>query len=464
MLSTGFSGRALPLPQGCHSRHRFAKQAVRTEAGDRDGNELPHPIPPPAEVHDTVVRASPRELRGILATLPLDQHLYSLAHPPRMFLELDLFLEIQEPRKSFALDGLGDIVRLLSRGERIGSLRVLEGVDAVEAMVVHQREGLAELRLGFARKSDDEVGRDRKVWNVLPRARDLALVFLPRVAALHAAENRRRPRLRREVHVGTEPSKVAESPHQGLPEVLGMRARETDSPQVLDLVDRIEEPLDPAPVPRVAVRVHVLAEKLHLSETPLAERSSFPNDVGDRAASLPPSGERHDAKRAEVVAALHDRDVGLDARHSLDLFRRDVEVLGMPADLADPLLRSDHGREYLGKLHQALRSEDEVHLGGPFQDGFTLLLGDTARNPHDHRALPLQVREAQKTSEDPLLGLFADAAGIQDQDVGLVLGRRPLEAEPLQASADLLSFFSVHLAAPGLDPVAAIASKIRHNF
>jgi hypothetical protein len=42
-----------------------------------------------------------------------------------------------------------------------------------------------------------------------------------------------------------------------------------------------------------------------------------------------------------------------------------------------------------------------------------------------------------------------------------VLGRRRLEAEPLQASRDLLAVVGVHLAAPGLDPVAAIAGEIR---
>jgi hypothetical protein len=67
-----------------------------------------------------------------------------------------------------------------------------------------------------------------------------------------------------------------------------MRARETDSPQAFDLVHGVEEILEPAPVLGIAVRVHVLAEELNLSETPLSERSGFPNDVGDRAASLPP--------------------------------------------------------------------------------------------------------------------------------------------------------------------------------
>src|SRR3990172_3001319 len=216
-----------------------------------------------------------------------------------MLLELDLPLQIQESREPLALHGLRDIVRLLPSGEGVRSLRVLEGVDAVELELLHEREGLAELSFCLAGKAHDEVCRDREVRNVLSRTPDLARVLLPRVSALHTTENRSRPGLRGEVHVGTEPPEVTKSPHQGLPEILGMRARESDSPEVLDLVHRIQEILEPAPVLRVAVRVHVLAEELNFPKAPLGQRASFPNDVGDRAASLPPSSERHDAKRAE---------------------------------------------------------------------------------------------------------------------------------------------------------------------
>src|SRR5262245_46598703 len=138
-----------------------------------------------------------------------------------------------------------------------------------------------------------------------------------------------------------------------------MRAREPDTPETLDFVHRVEKLLESTTVAWVAVGVHVLAEKLNLPKTPAGERSSLAHDVGDGPASLPAPGERNDAERAEVVAALHDRDVGLDPGNPVDPLGRNVEILRMAADLDDFLPGADdHGQDFR-KLHEALRSKDE---------------------------------------------------------------------------------------------------------
>src|SRR5436309_1117607 len=73
------------------------------------------------------------------------------------------------------------------------------------------------------------------------------------------------------------------------------------------------------------VRVHVLPQQGHLLVAPRGEMFGFPDDPVRIPGALTSARVRHDAERAEVVTAAHDRDPGVDPLGSL---RHDV-VIGL---------------------------------------------------------------------------------------------------------------------------------------
>ncbi len=119
-----------------------------------------------------------------------------------------------------------------------------------------------------------------------------------------------------------------------------MRARETNPRQSLNLAEPLEQCREIAAgiVGRLVV-IHDLPEQLHF---PGAGRHGMPrvgNDVGDRPHPFMPARVRHDAERAEFVAALDDRHVRLDRiaparnpqrkRHVVHRIERDSRLMLM---------------------------------------------------------------------------------------------------------------------------------------
>src|SRR4029079_1527689 len=70
---------------------------------------------------------------------------------------------------------------------------------------------------------------------------------------------------------------------------------------------------------RLPVRVHGLAQQRDLGVAAGRQPADCYEDVVRPAAALAAPGEGDDAERAELVAALDDGDVGLEARSARDL-------------------------------------------------------------------------------------------------------------------------------------------------
>jgi len=90
--------------------------------------------------------------------------------------------------------------------------------------------------------------------------------------------------------------------------VSGEAGDEADAVQAVDAVDALQELREPhrPPVPRVSVRVHRLPEQRDLAAAVRHKHPGFFEDVVGRPAALRAARERHDAVRAELVAAaLH---------------------------------------------------------------------------------------------------------------------------------------------------------------
>ena len=101
-------------------------------------------------------------------------------------------------------------------------------------------------------------------------------------------------------------------------------------------------------------------------------------------------------------------------------------------------------------------AERDVDVGVELEDPLALRLGVAAADgDHAVGVVALARRGVAEVRGELRVGLLADRAGVEDDDVGLGGGRRLAEAELLEQALDPLRVVSVHLAAEGGDVVAA---------
>ena len=201
---------------------------------------------------------------------------------------------------------------------------------------------------------------------------------------------------------------------------------------------------------RLAPVVHGLAQELDLLEAVVEEVAHLGEHLGQGAAALRPARLRDDAEGAVLVAPLDDGD------HPL--------VLAVPRDRVDvvlPVLREAGGhdplaapapRHDLGELAHARRAQDEVEIRHALQGPLPFLLGHAAAEADEQiRVAPLEEAVFAQARVDLLLGLVADAARVEEDDVrpvGLMGGEDALLHE---LAGHALAVQLVHLASPGLD-------------
>ena len=101
-------------------------------------------------------------------------------------------------------------------------------------------------------------------------------------------------------------------------------------------------------------------------------------------------------------------------------------------------------------------AERDVDLGVELEDALALRLGVAAADG-DH-AVGIAALAGDRVAEvrgELRVGLLADRAGVEDDDVGVVGRRRLAEPELLEQALDPLGVVGVHLAAERGDVVAA---------
>jgi hypothetical protein len=205
---------------------------------------------------------------------------------------------------------------------------------------------------------------------------------------------------------------------------------------------------------RLAPVVDRLAEELDLEEAVVDQMAHLMYHLGERSAALRAAGLGHDAEGADLVAPLDDRD------HPLVL-----ALAGDRIDVVAPLL-GKAGRHHpapgppLGdhppQLPHSRRPDHEVQVGHPPERALPLLLGHAATQADQQQlVLLLELAVLAEARVDLLLGLLPDAAGVEEDDVGLV--GRTRRQHPLlhELAGQALAVQLVHLAAPSLDEEAA---------
>ena len=114
------------------------------------------------------------------------------------------------------------------------------------------------------------------------------------------------------------------------------------------------------------------------------------------------------------------------------------------------------GAEPVGEMRDRAGPERDVDVGVELEDPLALRLGVAAADgDHAVGIAPLAGCRVAEVRRELRVGLLADRAGVEDDDVGLVRRRRLAEAELLEHALDPLGVVGVHLAAEGGDVVAA---------
>ena len=366
----------------------------------------------------------------------------------------DLLHEVDEPLDALLFDVLRHLV---GHGRRLSpaSRREDERERAVVADFLDDLERLLEVPIGLAREADDDVRRQGEVGDPSPHLVREPEVALPAVRPLHRLQDARRARLERQVCVLADRIALGHGGDQLAPKVLGVRAREADA---LDSRNGIAGPQQLGEVrfdvgrQVSAPRVDVLPQESELANALLGELGHLRQDLSGPSADLLPAHLRDDAVRAHRVAAHRDLHPRLEAPLAVR-----GEAGGERPLLADAEARArclSPRAQPLAEVRDRARSEGDVDEGVEVEQALALRLRVAAADGDHLLAVALLegacLGDARSEAQ---IGLLADGARVEDDDVGLVLRRRLAQSELLEHALDALGVVGVHLAAERGDVV-----------
>ena len=243
--------------------------------------------------------------------------------------------------------------------------------------------------------------------------------------------------------------------------VPGMWTREPDPVKARDLVEALQQSSEVAGgIVWRLVMVHDLSEELDLFGSRVSRVLRLGDDVAHWTHALLPARIRDDAEGAELVAPFDDRHVRLErieAPRDPEWKRDVVERIQIQGRGSMPAVRVTFDRT----IHQhrqaldVLRPDDHVDGARSREDGVTFLLRD-ASGDGDNRAVagfePVVMNFAEPR-EQLLFGLLANAARVDDDDIGVAIVVSGLVARLLEEAGHPLRVMKVHLTAERLDQV-----------
>ncbi len=204
-----------------------------------------------------------------------------------------------------------------------------------------------------------------------------------------------------------------------------------------------------------AIRVDRLAEQHDLEHAARRQHLRLPHDRVGGPAHLTPARGRHDAERAEHVAAFHHREVGAPRRRLDEGGVAIGEIEAIEArrgrDPGGPLPHLGSA-DHRGHEAQVVGPEYEVHMAEAREQRIALLLGHAAADPEQPaRAQSLPFAEASEVAVEAVRGLLPDRAGVDHQEIGALLLAWGLVARVEEQVGDLVRVVGVHLAPEGAD-------------
>ncbi len=269
------------------------------------------------------------------------------------------------------------------------------------------------------------------------------------------------PDLRRQVGVLADRRALGHGRDQVAAEVLRVRAGEADAFDAVDAVafaQELGEGEARAGRQVAAVGVDVLTEQCDFAHSAAGQLLDLADDLLRRAAHLLAAHGRHDAVRANRVTAHRDLHPSLIRTLTTGGQLRRESALLTGAEASPGTV--SFGFQPLPQLGNRARPEGEVHLREMLEQVLALHLGEAAADREQAPWIGVLERFCQpQVRRQPRLGLFANGAGVEDHQVGLLERRRLPQAQFLEHALDPLGIVSVHLTAEGSDEVRSHALK-----
>ena len=316
-----------------------------------------------------------------------------------------------------------NLVRHVER-RRVLFLRVREHAEPLEAVAGDQFLRRLEVGLGLARETGDQRAAHGDAGHLAAQAVEDATHLLAGDTALHRLQHRRGDVLDRDVEVLHRLRMLAQERRQLRQHGVRVGIHQPDPADAVDLAELLEQRVDLALSRRVeAVGGAVLGDDDQFLHAGGGEVLRFFDQHLDRLAAVLAAHLRDRAERAGVVAALADAQVG-------EALRRQQEALGVAAralrlasvDRCHPAARAAvddlaHDGRHARVVGQA---EHRVEFLDVLAQVVAVALGQAADGDDALQvAFFLQARDRQDGVDRLLLGGLDEAAGVDDDDVGV---------------------------------------------
>ena len=307
--------------------------------------------------------------------------------------------------------------------------------------------------LGLAGEADDEIRRQHQIGPRRPQPLDQAQIVLGGMLAVHRLQDRVRARLHRQMQIGHQLGFVAMRVDQILGHVIGVARGIADAVQPVDPGQRPHQTAKAPDAlrPLAVIAVDVLTQKRDFAHPLGHQLFRLRQDAGHRAREFGAARIGHDAKGAELVAALlHGQKGGGAGLHRA--FGKLVELVLGGEFGVHRALAARHRGHHLGQAVVVLAAHDQIDQRHPAHDLLALGLRDTARDTdRQARFRLLEGAQPAQIGIDLFGGLFADVTGVEQHHVrlGRIIGQGiALHAHRL---GHALAVIDVHLTAIGLD-------------
>ena len=434
----------------CASAHAECVRLDPRPAADAkaDGDGLSHPRVGPLQACAQVVARVAPQRPALRIARGLHQHLgvgavealRELGPLPLAGVAQAAGARRDRPRRQVAVElgGGGAAAHRVGKHVAVGDrARLDEAQRALEGVVVLAREAGDEIRAdggGGEQLADHRqpLGGERRV-----------------VPPAHARQHAVVARLQRHVEMRADRRRRGHPPHQRLAHLVRIDRGQADAREPALLDQRVDQPDEiERRVEIVSPAAEMDAGEDHLAEAARGEGVELGENRARRQAPAAPAGERHDAERAEQVAAFLDLQEG--ARLAVE--RAGTEGLDPGLAPAAVHLHPLQARRLGGRgLHQRVEpvEADDVIDGLDGRRRQRLRLGVAARqdDPRGGIAAPRAAREP------PALGVggVGHRAGVDDDHVGRRVGVDQHAAGGAQAIRDGRRVVGVHLAAERRD-------------
>mmetsp|Transcript_28315 Transcript_28315/g.41643 ORF Transcript_28315/g.41643 Transcript_28315/m.41643 type:complete len:242 (-) Transcript_28315:840-1565(-) len=214
-------------------------------------------------IHKISMRRTTHDLRRNLDIPFFHQYLHRTTEHPRPSLRSMFQIEHINPAQTISLDIVRDLILPICSWS-VGSRRIRSGINAVKDHFIHEVQRLLELFLGFTWKSDNDIGRYRRIGQFGANAINNFQKLFTGIPSSHIVQDFIAPTLKWDVEIETGSWGFRDGIHHAHAHVLGVRGDEAQPLQPRDVAHGAQQIAEFALGYHIpTIRVNVLTEQRH---------------------------------------------------------------------------------------------------------------------------------------------------------------------------------------------------------